>query len=337
MVKLNIAWRHYLMPSSGLARGYLSSAYLLWAALRAHPEINLLDVGPDGGHARLHLHYCPPHFFRPVKGKTNVLFTMWEGDVLPDDVLGQLARADVLVVPSQFCQALWRGHGVDAAIVPLGIAAEYEVSNDERSVIAAPGSPRRFLWVGSNSKRKGWQLVMPAWRLAFPRGLVGGQQLYIKTVADSNDVQEQDGVVLDTRDLEPAEMLALYETAHVHLTTSLAEGFGLPTLEAMAAGCLAVAPLTGGLTHFVSDATAIVIEKGARASFDYGGKKFDIDVPSPADIAEALQTADQHWGTDALEARRLNGTRHARTFTWARTAETLVAALYARLDLRKAG
>jgi glycosyltransferase involved in cell wall biosynthesis len=340
--KIRLAWQHYLMPSSGLARGYLASAWALWAALRAHPEIELHDAGDEPAHPRVHLHYCPPHFFKPRPGKKNVLFTMWEGDVLPDEVRRQLARADVLVVPSQFCQALWRAHGVDAAIVPLGVAHEYQTAETERTQLVGPGVHRRFLWVGSNSQRKGWPLLMPAWNLAFPPvdgGLVGAE-LYIKTISHtSKKVVTRGSVTIDTRDVEPSEMLALYESAHVHLTTSLAEGFGLPTLEAMAAGCLAVAPLTGGLTHFVSDATALVIEKTGAATIEYGKKEFAIPVPSPTDIAQAIRTAFELWGSPALESRRRAGTEHARTFSWARSADTLVAAVFGRLreELPQAG
>ena len=62
------------------------------------------------------------------------------------------------------------------------------------------------------------------------------------------------------RDLTPAEIEALYATAHCLAYPSRAEGFGLPIAEAMARGIPVIATAYGGHMDFCSEATAWLID-----------------------------------------------------------------------------
>lgn len=329
---MKLAWKHYPIPATGEGRGYLTAAFNIYTSLKERGDVELFDCGPggltpDGGriHNKAVLHFCPPHMFIPVEGKNNILFSMWETDVVPPDIVPFLAAADVRIVPSRYCQAVFANHGLDSEVAPLGIIDALASVDGSRSTISAPGvgRRRRFLFVGSRSLRKGWPILSPAWRMAFERN-AADVQLYIKTIADDSAQrtvrEEYDGhVVIDQRDLDVKELCEVYLSADVFLFPSFGEGFGLPALEAMALGCLVIAPETGGLTEFVGDTTALVLAKSGTRRVTYG-VNIMAKVPTPGDLVPLLRIAYDSWGTPQLEAIRNNGMRVARKFTWGSTA-----------------
>lgn len=97
-----------------------------------------------------------------------------------------------------------------------------------------------------------------------------------------------------------ALMPALVAGARTVVVPSHYEGFGLPVLEAMAAGTLVVSADTSALHEVTSDAGILVS-------------------PDPTGLAEGLVFAlDDAWTDDALRAR---ARVHATTHSWERTAE----------------
>ena len=97
--------------------------------------------------------------------------------------------------------------------------------------------------------------------------------------------------------VSPDELAALYRQASAVVIPSRYEGFGLPAVEAMAAGCPVVASTAGALPEVVGDA----------------GVLFDADDP------EALvEAVEQAWDRSDELARL--GLRRARRFTWSACA-----------------
>jgi len=274
----------------------------------------------------LALHMGPTDIFLPIEGQRNVLYSMWEARALPEPYAENLRRADAWLVPSQFCQRIWHRHGVVARIVPLGISDNFCFLHHGR-----PPMPRtlRFLWVGSDQLRKGWQLIGEAWAEAFRAG--EDVSLRIKCIGDGS-VQEHYGgrVVIDRRDLAEEELAALYHNSDVFLFPSYGEGFGLPVLEAMATGCLVVAPDSSSLRSFVRESTAVVIPRTRKATIVASrAEKDEVTVHEivhgAGDLTIALRQAYEGW--PAHEARRTAGALMARTYTWDSAVAQLVDAL----------
>ncbi|HLX33021.1 MAG TPA: glycosyltransferase [Gaiellaceae bacterium] len=109
---------------------------------------------------------------------------------------------------------------------------------------------------------------------------------------------------------EPAFVAALMGAAATVVVPSLYEGFGLPALEAMAAGTPAVAAARGALPELCRDG-ALLVEPTADAL--------------AAGILETLA------GGDAVEARRTRGRAIAHEYTWERAAEETARAYAAVL------
>lgn len=145
-----------LWESVGVGFGYsVHQKMLLQAVRRAGTEIT-----PDADIA-VHVSTCDA--FRPVPGKKNVLYTMYESTTIPETWVEPLNRADLVVVPCKQNQLLFRQYtklpvevcweGVD----PLVFRAIDRPFPKDRPFV--------FLWSGATNPRKGTEYVMGAWSL----------------------------------------------------------------------------------------------------------------------------------------------------------------------------
>ena len=173
----------------------------------------------------------------------------------------------------------------DAALARMGIARPFALA-------AGTLEPRKNLprlldaWKSLGSAAQGWSLV-----LAGPKGWGPG-------------LPETEGVVL-TGWIGDETLPGLLAAADVFAYPSLYEGFGLPPLEAMAAGTACVVGSYGPASETVGDAALIVdpMETDAIA----GG------------LSE-LMTNEQ-----TRQSYALAGKARAATFTWERTAKATIA------------
>lgn len=276
------------------------------------------------------LHLTPPHLFEPAEGLANALITMWETDAIPPDLVTRMNTADLVLVPCRANRIAFKQAGVrrPIAVIPFGLEAAHHVAipaDADRS------APIRVLWVSQPSIRKGWEILAHAFLLAFPPGDPTPVELVLKTntngapefIASTGRVH----VIATPYTIEA--MVALYRTAHVFAFPSRGEGFGLPVLEAMAAGCLVLAPEIGGLEEFF-DARVGSTLPWTRRPARYGTI---VRVPevSPCALAHALRNAVTAWPESASIRRRARA--RALTWTWTRSAEAVLAML-ARTPIR---
>ena len=105
--------------------------------------------------------------------------------------------------------------------------------------------------------------------------------------------------------MPPADLPALYAGAACFVFPSLYEGFGLPVLEAMAAGTPVVASRAGAIPEVAGDAALLV------------------DARHPGELAEGIEAVL----TDGALRERLvaRGRVRARAFTWEAVARETLA------------
>ncbi|MFT7601914.1 MAG: glycosyltransferase involved in cell wall biosynthesis [Acidimicrobiales bacterium] len=211
-----------------------------------------------------------------------------------------LERAAAIVCPTQLVADDVTDAGADhnrVHVVPLGVAVP-EVSDAEAEQTRHRlGLPKTFaLWVGTLEPRKNLPALVAAMSEVKDLPLV---------------VAGPDGWVIDGADVlaplgsrvhrvgrvDEADLHALYRAASVFLLPSLAEGFGLPVVEAMAHG------------------TPVVTSRGTATEEVAGGAALLVDPTKPFEIADAIQQVLN----DPVVAKRLSedGQRRAGALTWA--------------------
>lgn len=167
-----------------------------------------------------------------------------------------------------------------------------------------------ILFVGSYEARKNLVTAVRAYAAASERGL--GQDLVVVATSDSGPMEPVRAAMRESRiegrvrmingrTLTDAELWRLYSGADVFVYPSLADSFGLPPLEAMAAGVPVVASGLPALREVLGDAA------------------LSCDGNDPRAFADALL----RLGGDAAERGRLaaRGRSRARRYSWDTCAE----------------
>lgn len=221
------------------------------------------------------------------------------------------ARAQIFVCPSKVVAADCVRHGAQpdrVVVVPWGVGPPRCRAGEAAEVVAGLGLPERYiLWVGPVEPRKnplGAEAALD--RLGANRP--AGDQIDLVIVGARSGHDEMAGVfdrlTRRVHRLSPVDdrtLSALYHQASVLFYPSLAEGFGLPVLEAMAHG-----------TPVVTSSTTATAEVA-------GGAALAVDPSDTAQLAEALEAALR----DGETRRRLieNGHARAAQLSWDTTAK----------------
>jgi glycosyltransferase involved in cell wall biosynthesis len=225
-------------------------------------------------------------------------------------------RASLIMTPSAFTAAELAVH---LAVPPervrvIGGAPALEASDAEP---LSPHELRRLgiespfvLRYGGYTKRKNVPLLLEAWTRVPSHTLVLAgppQSVRAEILAEASSL---DGVVV--LDYVPQTLLArLLRSATALVSTSSYEGFGLPPLEAMAAGTPVIA-VSSLFTGEVCGEAALLVPD------------------NPEDLAEALR---QLFVDDQLVSRlRAAGRRRAASFTWSGVASEVIRAYTSALE-----
>jgi glycosyltransferase involved in cell wall biosynthesis/2-polyprenyl-3-methyl-5-hydroxy-6-metoxy-1,4-benzoquinol methylase len=225
-------------------------------------------------------------------------------------------------VPSEFAASGVRGlYDLDRdriRVVPLGVDLALFASARDRHRLGTSSGPKILsngdpyvLFVGSVEPRKNIGVLRDAMRFVASSGTrlrlavrlspAPGMDSRALLAAAIAPLHTGDGVldeVIVLLPMSPTEMSDVISGATALCLQSTYEGFGLPALEAMAAGIPVVVADRGSLPEIVGDG-AIVVE------------------PEPAAIADALiQLVNETGIAQAIAAR---GFERAQTFSWEET------------------
>lgn len=276
-------------------------------------------------------------------------WTMWESNQLPRRGVNAwpeyLRSADACLVPCDHNRQLFiRDAGLDPAHVHTvhlavnGDSWPVQDRTQQLQRIADGSRPFVFLMVGELSYRKGFDILLQAFGMAF--GTDPRVQLVLKTrgmslLMDRHptkvgapycwtvDREAAPNVRVLRGDWSRSSLLRLYQMADCFVWPSRGEGYGLPPREAAATGLPVISPAHTGL--YDADQWARVVphsEGTSPAMFRVWGRCGELDTPDVDAVAEAML-----WVYNNPEEAQALGARAAayvRRRTWKDVAQDVV-------------
>lgn len=214
------------------------------------------------------------HWFSPTSRFKVALFN-WESTVMPPEWINYISDTDIICPSSSavrdvFIKAGWQDNKI--MTLPLGVDWRHFFAAEQMSI---PGLKSfRFLNVSIPHHRKNIDILLDAYYTAFSSN--DDVSLMLKSSFDKpknkfecdlsdiiRSVQTKHNsksipkvhIVID----RIGDMAALYKLSDCVVSTSSFEGFGLPMLEGLAAGCQIIAPRASGQLDFLDDSNAFLV------------------------------------------------------------------------------
>lgn len=223
--------------------------------------------------------------------------------------LERCRRADLVLCPSRATadDLVALGFATDRVrVVPWGVAATTVTAADVDRVRRAYELPDRFvLFVGTVEPRKNLRRLAEAVATLDP-----SVPLLVAGATGWGDAAPPAGTARFIGFVPDADLGPLYAAASVFAYPSLAEGFGMPVVEAMAHGVPVVTSTAAAMREVAAGAAVLV------------------DPLDPASIADGIRRALAD--ADSLAAA---GRARAAALTWERAAAETVAAYREAIDL----
>jgi len=162
------------------------------------------------------------------------------------------------------------------------VSPEFFQDHDSSAILNKYKIPERFiLSVGIIEKRKNQLTVLKALKSAninIPVVFVGEKTSYVSEIMRYLKKQNMEKQVMFLSNLPEEDLAGLYQSASISLYISVFEGFGLPVIEAMAAGCPVITSNTSCLPETAGGAGVLCnpsdeAEIGEKIAFLMGNNK----------------------------------------------------------------
>lgn len=232
---------------------------------------------------------------------------------------------NITCVPSEYCRAIFAQHRPRTMVVHHGIAPAYyprDVGKENlRTYLAIyHQSPSGGTYIRKNIKG-----VIEAFRMLQEK--YQEVQLIVKSSLYENneitkDIKDTKNVVVSYLPLGNDELACLYSRCHAHVTATLAEGFGITPLEAMACGINVISPIHSGLAEYLNSSNCIEIPHyRGGASYDFAMNSGRLMKVHTEDIFKAMEI--DFLGNHSLCPRELS--KWAReNFSWPNALKNIV-------------
>jgi glycosyltransferase involved in cell wall biosynthesis len=241
-------------------------------------------------------------------GRMNLLHGYaWEESGFPADYVRDINhQLQGLLVTSPHVKRVLINAGVTPPIAVTGNGLDHLAREAAPLPFSMPQDKFLILHVSSCFPRKGADVLLEAFARAFSGDRMAAAEvcLVIKTFENPhNDIAEEVAALrlahpilpqirIETDDLAPAQMRALYEAADLLVAPSRAEGFCLPVAEAILVGTPALTTGWSGQMVFAGNPMVTLINYSFAPAQSHLGTSDSVWAePDVADLARKLRTA----------------------------------------------
>ena len=203
-------------------------------------------------------HMYPPTWEWPENDKTRIIYIQpWEFYKVPLEWQSKFETfCDHVIVPSQWNKTLYTRSGLNpnrVTVIPNGCnPSAYFPGPKSQSNI------KQFLYCGSHQYRKGLDILLQAWPLAFQHNK--NVRLIIKLnpkIYGNSDtfqkISDLANVQLIDNDVEFKEMLKLYQTSDILVHPHRGEAYGMHIAEALRCNLRVIVPDCGPTDEYVGN------------------------------------------------------------------------------------
>lgn len=271
----------------------------------------------------------------------SILYNVWESTEYPAEFMKRLSLYDQLWVPSEWQRACSIAQGIPeefVKVVPEGVNPDIykpDMSGGNMVDKEICGSTFNFLLVGKWEPRKSNLEICRAFIEAFPINQYPDVKLYLSCDTlfncdqyKSTEERLKGYGIEDPRFIvihfeERAAYVRRLQAAHVFVSCSRAEGWGLPIIESMACGIPTIMADWSGPTEYAGKCSLKVRirelrkPKGIYGDWDVPGKWGEPDYDH---LVEVMKEAYDNYTTHKEKA--LENAEYIRTnFSWEKAAE----------------
>jgi glycosyltransferase involved in cell wall biosynthesis len=170
---------------------------------------------------------------------------------------GAINHIDLFIAPTKYCHQVLLKEDLPSFYVPWPIDTDY-FSFKQRGLNPGGTVFVHNIGRGGDGRRKGWDLVLQAWRKKKPKG----SSLIVHSQISAIDTHLLQDVDFRCGDMEEAH--GLYAEGDVYLSPSRKEGLGLPFREAMSCGMPVVGTNIPPLNEVITDTDFLVQHRSQR-------------------------------------------------------------------------
>lgn len=300
--------------------------------------------------AKIAIHYCHPLFFRPIKNKINIIFTMFEAENAEYFFPEAFEQAEMILTPTNFCREVFEKITTKKVmVVPLGVNHK-DFFYRKRQWQPERGQKFRWLFYGAPNPRK-YSVIEKIYSYLFKEWDM--VELYIKTTGvdmengikqlESSGVnfKNEEGVIksdnwyFDNRFLPVSEVVKLMHSAHGGLCLHMGEGFGANALEMMSTGLPIVISDYSGTKDFANAKNAFPVKTiKIRTSAIFGPNQdsssmIPVYAGFPDEMDALTKIKDVMADYKAAQKIGLRASNDASRFSWDNSARTLLRVIKA--------
>lgn len=311
-----------MLSSKGKKDGYGTAGNLIYKGLKDY-GLNVTDVY-NGNKVGVLFH--SPYSIMRLESDYRIIFTMFESDKTPEDWKQYLEFANKIIVPSKWCQEVFKNDGYETEVVNLGYNDEVFKYHDRPK---RDGGVFKFLHYDAFNLRKGFMELFDAFNKAF--GENPNVKLVLKTTNKKSPLpippSAYPNIETITGETTQEELAELCNSCDAFVFPSRGEGFGITPLEAMATGLPTIVPNAHGISEYFNPEFMYEckVEGLVPATYDRYkgldvGKMVSVDVD---DLAEQMLYIYNHRGEAKIKGKAAS--EYVKQYSYKRTAKELKA------------